>query len=68
MTRAQVRHIAANKLAIIQGNAELTQSDPDADLKSKHRAKIIERAAKELFAELMEMYENEACARAGAEE
>lgn len=58
-TRASVRHLVANKIAIISGNAQLLANDPEADIKIKHKAKIIDREAHALLEGILALFKDE---------
>lgn len=55
-TRSEIRHLAANKLSIVMGNAQLILNDPDVDIKARHRAKIIDREARDFMDALLAMF------------
>lgn len=56
MTRADVRHLAANRVSIMCGHAQLIANDPRCHPILKAKAELIDREARRLLEELMALF------------
>ena len=55
-TKSEVRHLAANKLAVLSGNAQLIANDPRCHPILKSKAELIDREARRLLDDLLALF------------